>query len=114
MNPESTPKEIVLRFYGYRTWRGPWIAVCIDLNLAVERPTWEEALKAIRQQARGYVDTVLETEDKDSISYLLPRPAPWKDHLIYHVACVAIFVRQLKKWFICLSETFPLPQYSSA
>jgi hypothetical protein len=126
MSPSKTPSEVcpeipvtlTLRFYGYRTLRGPWIAVCIDLNLAVERPTWEEALKAIRQQVRGYINAVVAAEDKASISYLLPRPAPWKDHLIYRVACAVGFFRQLKKRLICLNETFflpvPLPQCSPA
>ena len=108
------PTQLKLRYYGYRTLRGPWIAVCIDLNLAVERPSWEEALKAVRQQAQGYINAVLKTEDKASLSYLLPRPAPWKDYFIYHVACAVGIVRQFKKLLICLSETLPLPQYSHA
>jgi hypothetical protein len=113
-----SPPELKLRFYGHRTLRWTWIAVCIDLNLAVERPTWESALEAVREQARGYINAVLETDDKSSISYLLHRPAPWIDHLLYHVACTVCLVRQVKQLIVCLNETFfvpvPLSQYSPA
>lgn len=103
------PLQLNLRFYGYRTLRGNWLAVCIDLNLAVERPTWESALEAVIRQAQGYINAVLDTEDISSISYLLPRPAPWKHYLIYHAACTVSLIRQLKKRIICLNETFFLP-----
>lgn len=113
MSPSKTPSKVCpvpdqlnLRYYGYRTGRGPWIAVCIDLNLAVERPTWEQALKAVRQQARGYINAVINTEDKASIAYLLPRSAPWKHRLIYHAACTIGLARQLRDRLICLNETF--------
>lgn len=115
-NGSDQPPQLNLRFYGHLTLQGTWVAVCIDLNLAVERPTWEEALAAVLQQAQGYINVVLETEDRSSISYLIPRPAPWIDHALYHLACAACFIRQLKKLMVCLTETFflpvPISQYS--
>lgn len=110
--------QLCLRFYGHRTLRGTWKAVCIDLDLAVDRPTREEAIQAINQQVSGYVKAVLDTEDKDSLAYLLHRPAPWQDRMIFKLIFMLCWPRIIARWLIGLVESFdkciPLPEYTYA
>lgn len=89
MNPKSTRHKIPLRCYGYRSRSGSWIASCIDLSLMVERPSMEESIKALQEQIILYIQSVLDTEDKESISYLLPRPAPFREKLVYQLIALA-------------------------
>jgi hypothetical protein len=116
MSPESTRKEYTLRFYGHRTLRGNWKAVCVDLDLAVERPTREEAIQAIYQQVTGYLKVVFETKDRESLAYLFPRPAPWKDQLIFKIIRVICWPQYIARWLLCLClvERFQLPEHSYA
>ena len=117
MSSEQTFQRC-LRFYGRRTFHGTWKAVCIDLDLAVERPTREEAIQAIYEQVCGYVKAVLDTEDKDSLSYLLHRPAPWQDHMAFKVISVLCWPRILRRWLLSCIESFEkcftLPEYTYA
>ncbi|MGD0972343.1 MAG: hypothetical protein ABSA04_13300 [Desulfobaccales bacterium] len=116
MNPESTREECVLRFYGHITWRRTWKAVCVDLDLAVERPTRDEAIQAIYEQTTAYIKAVLDTKDKESLSYLLPRPAPWKDRLFFQIIRIICWPEHIAKWLhcICLTKPFPISEHSYA
>ena len=110
INPGSPP-SLKLRCYGYRTRSGAWIASCLDLSLMVERPSMEESIKALQEQIGLYVHSVLDTEDKNSISYLLPRPAPWRDQALYRfIALICHFRRICKRFAFNFKEEFPLPQ----
>ena len=104
MSPESTH---TLRFYGHRTRRGTWRAVCVDLDLAVERPTPDEAVQAIYEQVKAYIKSVLDTKDKESLSYLLPRPAPWKDQIAFKIIRILCWPKSIARWFHCLCLTKP-------
>ena len=86
---ESTPKKMSLRCYGYRTRHGTWIASCIDLSLMVERPSKEESIEALLEQMMLYVESAIDAKDVESISYLLPRPAPVWERLLYQVLSAA-------------------------
>lgn len=87
--PESTPQKMSLRCYGYRTRHGTWKASCIDLSLMVERPSKEESIQALGEQIALYLESVIDTEDVESISSLLPRPAPVWERLLYQVLSAA-------------------------
>lgn len=117
MSPKNV-HNLCLRFYGRRTLRGTWKAVCIDLDLAVERSTREEAIQAINQQVYGYVKAVLDTEDKGSLSYLLHRPAPWGDRMVFKLIFMLCWPRIIARWLIRFVESFdqciPLPEYTYA
>lgn len=89
MPPQSASQKINLRCYGYRTWQRTWVASCIDLSLMVERPSMEESIKALQEQIILYIQSVLDTDDKESISYLLPRPAPFREKLFYQLIAIA-------------------------
>ena len=119
MSPENIPAKVhpgsppslKLRCYGYRTRSGAWIASCIDLSLMVERASMQESIQALQEQIVLYVQSVLDTEDKKSISYLLPRPAPWREKLIYQLISMACrFKRICKGTAFNFKEEYPLPQ----
>jgi len=90
----------------------------IDLDLAVERPTREEAIQAICQQVSGYVKAVLDTEDKDSLAYLLHRLAPWRDRMIFKLIFMLCWPRIIARWLLGFVESFdkcfPLSGYTYA
>ena len=89
MSPDNIPSKMVLRIrgYGHRTKRGTWIAACIDLDLYVERPSWEEAKAALHEQICSYVKAVVDTTDKKSVPQLLYRPVPLGERVKYYWAC---------------------------
>jgi hypothetical protein len=108
MSPENIPERLVLRVRGYgrRTKRGTWIAACIDLDLIVERPSFEEAKEALWEQVCSYVKAVADTDDKKSIARLLDRPAPLRERIRYYKACV---LHHLMNSPVCFSEPLPWP-----
>ena len=109
--PENTNKDIASRCYGYKTRRGSWIASCIDLSLMVERSSLEESKDALREQIILYIQSVLDTEDKESLAYLLPRPAPFYEKIIYYsIAVACIFELICKRFVFRFIEELPLPQ----
>lgn len=108
MSSEVQIPKLNLRCYGYRSRQGHWVAACIDLDLGVERPTQDEALKALHEQIFSYIQAVLDTNDPESISYLLPRRSPWWEHLRYHAIALICWFNRFKK-FPVFKETFPLP-----
>jgi len=70
----------------------------------VERPSMEESIKALQEQILLYIQSVLDTEDKESISYLLPRPAPLRERLFYQLIAIACRVKGKYASIIAPSE----------
>lgn len=108
MNPQ-TPKIIRLRCYGYPTRQGSWIASCIDLSLMVERPSMEESVQALQDQILLYIESVFDTEDKESISRLLSRPSPWYEKLHYYFIGSICRFHKICKGFR-FNKDYSLPQ----
>ncbi len=117
MSPE-TVRRLCLRFYGHRTWHGTWKAVCVDLDLSVERASREEAIQAIQQQVYAYIKAVLDTNDRDSWSYLLHRPAPLRDHIAFRLISMLRWPHIIARWLLVLVESFEkclfVPEYTHA
>jgi len=109
MSLQEIPRKMVIRGYGRRTSRDTWIIVCIDLDLVIERDSFEEAMAAMREQIIGYVKAVRDTDDKESFSYLLPRRAPMGDRVKYHLLKTVCLFHQLKDRLVCFSEPLPWP-----
>lgn len=86
--------DLVLRCYIKRT-QGQWVAVCIDLCLAAQGDTRDEAHARLVAQIRSYVHEAL-TVDKESADMLLTRKAPWPQRLEYATIVVAHKVRWLQ------------------
>ena len=79
------PAQLVLRCYGYRTKEGTWVGVCLDLNLATEADSLDGLRRKMNETIDSYLETVLDTEDKESIPRLLYRRAPLRDWLKYYL-----------------------------
>lgn len=86
------PKNFVLRCYGRRLKEGKWYGVCLELNLAAEAESPEQLRKKLYEMIVSYIDTVIATDDKDSIPYLLERKAPLYDWAIYYLFKILISI----------------------
>lgn len=79
-----SPSKFVLRCYGHRKRNGRWYGVCLNLNLAAEAETREEIKKKLCDMIVSYIETVMDTDDHDSIPALLERRAPAIDWIKYY------------------------------
>ena len=89
-----SPDRLVLRCYGYRSRNGVWQAVCLDLNLAAQGRSGQEVKKKLRAMIESYFDTVLDTNDKESIPALLQRRAPLTDWAFYYLIKIIDAIRK--------------------
>jgi hypothetical protein len=87
------PSDLVLRCYGHRVNGGRWFGVCVDLNLAAEADSRDQLKEKLYDVIVSYIETVLETDDKDSIPSLLSRRAPINDWLKYYFIKSIISIR---------------------
>lgn len=60
-----------------------WVAICLDLDLAVQATTVEQARKLLREQMRCYVEEAV-TVDAEHAGYLLNRKAPLRYFAMYY------------------------------
>ena len=94
------PSDFVLRCYGYKSGNGPYIGVCVDLNLAVQADTPDKVRKKMKDAIIGFINTVLDTNDEQSIPLLMNRKAPLHDWVIYYLIKCVIIIRQIPTNFI--------------
>ncbi|MEB1099662.1 hypothetical protein VDP44_10740 [Xanthomonas campestris pv. campestris] len=85
------PNPFVVRCYAKRTG-GQWVAICIDLGLATQSDSFEEARDKLDAQIRDYVHEAL-TVDRQHAGVLLSRKAPLANQLEYHA------IRVIQKLF---------------
>ena len=73
------PRNLILRCYAQQDpdRSGQWIAHCIDLDLSAGGRTALDARASLHEAVRGYLETVFDTKDEDSIPDLLRRRAPF-------------------------------------
>jgi hypothetical protein len=76
------PNELILRCYAKRE-ANEWVAVCVDLSLAAQGDTYDEARKKLDAQIREYVFDALVGEDRQHAVQLFSRRAPWSFLLRY-------------------------------
>ena len=94
-----SPNEFVLRCYGYRSNEGPYIGVCVNLNIAIQADSPRELREKMSDAISSYIDTVLDTNDRDSIPVLMSRRAPMQDWLIYYFIRIVVFVMEFRDRF---------------
>jgi len=90
------PQNLILRCYGYRTSRNTWAVKCIDLNIAEEEDTLPKAQKALEEAIKGYIETVMDTDDNASIPALLTRKSPIQDRIVYHTLSTLNTIHKFK------------------
>lgn len=81
---EMSPGNLVLRCYGQNIKKGKWYGMCLELDLAVEADSPDELKEKLNEIIVSYIESVLDTGDKNSIPALLNRRAPFKHFLKYH------------------------------
>ena len=96
---EISPHKLVLNCYGHRAINNRWYGVCLELNLAAEADTAEGLKKKLFDMIESYVETVLDTNDKDSIPELLSRRVSIKDWLTFYAIKLLISIRNFPNNF---------------
>jgi tRNA(Ile)-lysidine synthase TilS/MesJ len=71
-----------------------WIAICIDLNLAVQADSSDKARQLLSKQIHSYIIDAL-TIDAIHAETLLKRSAPWRYKMLYRAMTVlnAAYIR---------------------
>ena len=90
----SNPLPAEFRCYAKRV-EDRWVAHCVDLSLTVTAPTLDEAMASLDEAILGYLESVFDTEDTQSIFSLVPRPSPWTIRLEYHWVSLLLAVQKL-------------------
>jgi hypothetical protein len=80
---EFAPVKLVLRCYAKKE-QGKWQAFCLDLCLAAQADTFEEAKVKLKGMIASYVYDAVAGADREHASYLLSRRAPLIYRLKYH------------------------------
>lgn len=74
---------IRLRCFVYPYGSDQYRAECVDLDIAAEGGTQEEAIAGLQDAMFGYLSVAFESEDRKG---LLPRKSPLSHRLHYHLA----------------------------
>ncbi|MEA1049250.1 hypothetical protein U5801_05445 [Lamprobacter modestohalophilus] len=79
------PNQLRLRCYAEHQGPRLWVAVCIDLCLAAQGETCEEARNKLDAQIDQYVEEAF-TVDRAYFDQLIPRKAPLRQRVKYYLA----------------------------
>lgn len=90
------PENLILRCYGTKSASNTWVLKCIDLALVVEENTLKKAQKSLEENIIDYIETVFDTNDKESIPKLLKRKSPLSDIIEYHTIACVLKIHELK------------------
>ena len=102
------PSDLILRCYGYRS-NNVWTAICLDLNLVVEAENQKDLKDKMHDVIESYIETVLDTDDKESIAELMMRKAPLKDWIVYYsISALSLLKKLPGKMFFKQSIPFQL------
>jgi len=82
-----------------------WLAECLDLDLLTKRPTQREALQALINEIKLYLESAIEFGKFD---LLVPRPAPASHWLNYYTASIVDEARRVLNG-VGLGTTYSLP-----
>lgn len=97
--PNVNPMDLVVRCYAHRTGKGNWFGLCIDFNIGAEADTPEELKSKMGEFIESYLETVFDTEDPDSIPYLLRRRSSLRHRAVYYGIRLLHFIRDLPNRF---------------
>lgn len=104
------PSDLVLHCYAERK-NNQWQAFCLDLTLASQSDTPEEAIAKLRAQIVDYVDEALTGEDVEHFDDLILRRAPlryWMKYYCYQALVKLHQARSVVKLHQARSELFRL------
>ncbi len=79
------PNELILRCYAERDG-ALWVAVCLDLSLAAQGDSYEEARQKLDAQIHEYVHDALAGQDRaHALQLMTRRKAPFSEWARYYV-----------------------------
>ncbi len=101
------PQSLLLRCYAKKEPDGQWSAVCLDLCLAAQGDSFEEARKKLEAQIAEYIHDATVGEDQAYAGDLLKRKAPlgqWVEYYWYELKSLITRDSQHRPF----DETLPL------
>ena len=101
------PRQLFLRCLADKS-NGQWQAICLDLDLATQGETLEEATKKLEAQISEYVFDALAGEDQAYADQLLSRRAPVALWIRYYWYGLLIKVFQFHDGIRRFKERLPL------
>ena len=106
-------KDLFLRCYAIHK-DGCWQAFCLDLSLAAQADTLEDAKAKLAEMTQEYVYDALAGEDKDYSDQLLNRKAPADEWLKYYFLWTKTHLLHLSSKLQCIfDEIIPLRPVST-
>jgi len=101
--------QLLLRCYAKRTNEGKWYAMCIDLNVDAEADSIPDVKISLERAIIGYLETVIDADDRSSLETLLYRPSSWPHRLFYGIAKCSNKIRGVvnARWFV-FHEPIPI------
>lgn len=107
-------ENLVVRCYAQQS-DGIWQAICIDLNLAAQADSLNEAKRKLEAQIVEYIYDAIAGEDRAIGVELLSRRAPLEFRIRYYLICAAQslagkveFLSALLRNAMSFNETVPL------
>lgn len=85
--------RMILRCYAEQQTQDLWIAVCIDLNLAVQGESYRSVRKKLNAQIDDYLYDAMVGDDHQYVDQLIPRYAPLKFFLKYYLSYLRVYIR---------------------
>ncbi len=97
------PQQLIMKCYAKQE-DDAWVAVCLDLTLATQGETYEEAKRKLEEQIAFYIDEAL--QDQEYGSQLLSRRAPFSSWLEYYYIAITHII--FRKANVIFDEMLPL------
>lgn len=98
--------KLILRCYAEREG-DQWVAVCVDLTLAAQADSFQDAKRKLHMQIVSYVRDAL-GEDREHAEELLTRRAPVSVMAKYYLAVVASKLHATHNRICSFFETMPM------
>jgi hypothetical protein len=94
-----TPCDLIVRCLAHKKSNGRWFGICLDFDISAEAGTPEELKVKLIDMITDYVETVFDTDDKNSVAQLIQRRAPLHYWLLFYFMKVAALLNSLKSNF---------------
>jgi len=105
------PRDLILRCYAEHK-NGQWQAFCLDLCLAAQADTFNEARRKLSDMIPDYLEEALEGEDKTYAGQLLSRKAPLFSWIRYFRLRLVGVHKDFARLFTLPVPLAPVPPHS--
>lgn len=87
---------------------GAWEAICLDLDIAVQGRSFEEASQRLKEAIALYLETVAELPEVERTAFL-SRPVPFRTRLVFALEAFWSALRGTTNGDLKHQFTMPLP-----